>query len=108
MLPIDGQAGSVIDNGYHNLNGTTQSALLFHFYTDPAFRNEIKGSLNVPFGNELYVKVVYDSQDSTMKMRVDTCTVFDQNSASQKLVRQIIHVVQNARIASNATILFVN
>ncbi|KAL3880238.1 hypothetical protein ACJMK2_032487, partial [Sinanodonta woodiana] len=94
IYPTEGQGGSVVDNAYHNLTSSTHGALLFHFYTDPAFHDEIKGSLYVPFGHELYVKVVYDSQGSDMKMRVDTCSVSDQSSTSQKF-----NLIKNGQVS---------
>ncbi|KAL3880254.1 hypothetical protein ACJMK2_032503, partial [Sinanodonta woodiana] len=80
--PVEGNAGSVIDNGHHNLTSSSQGVNFeYHFYTDPAFYNEINNAY-VPFGHELYVKVVYPSQNSNVKMKVETCSVFDSTSPS--------------------------
>ncbi|KAL3880237.1 hypothetical protein ACJMK2_032486, partial [Sinanodonta woodiana] len=83
IYPTEVPEGSIIDNSYHNLSTSTLAQLLFTFYTDPAFHYEIKGNLFVPFGHDLYVKVVYDSRDTNIKMRLDTCTIQDQSSPNQ-------------------------
>ncbi|KAL3880247.1 hypothetical protein ACJMK2_032496, partial [Sinanodonta woodiana] len=80
--PVEGNEGPVINYGHRNLTSSSQEVNFeYHFYTDPAFYNEINYA-DVPFGHELYVKVVYPSQNSNVKMKVDTCTVFDSTSPS--------------------------
>ncbi|XP_033757248.1 deleted in malignant brain tumors 1 protein-like [Pecten maximus] len=90
-IPIAPTATQTIDSGHHHLSGSSNYDIHLAFYQDPGFYQQIQGNpITTHIGDNVYVKVVVNTNDPEVKMRLNTCVAKPTADAGPALTYPLI------------------
>ncbi|XP_069139920.1 scavenger receptor cysteine-rich domain superfamily protein-like [Argopecten irradians] len=90
-IPTAPSVTQTIDNGHHELSGSSNYDIHLAFYQDPGFYQQIQGSpITTHIGDNVYVKVDVNTNDPDVKMRLNTCVAKPTADAGPALTYPLI------------------